>query len=144
MRKVIFFLLLLFLFFGTIKQVEALRYSKAVESCELKYNFTNVDSHCARGNKVVPPTASSDSGVKTIKWGVCCFLNSLYKTSDTMALLIMPVALLIFLYAAFQFMTSGGDANKLEEVKRLILYALIGVFIVVLAKTIVFVIKSIV
>ena len=41
-------------------------------------------------------------------------------------------------------MTSGGDANKLEEVKRLILYALIGVFIVVLAKTIVFVIKSIV
>ncbi len=144
MRKIFFFLLLLFLFFGTIKQVGALKYSKAVESCELKYNFTNVDSNCARGNKVVSPTAPAGSGVKTIKWGVCCLLNSLYKTSDTMALVIMPIALLVFLYAAFQFMTSGGDANKLEEVKRLILYALIGVIIIVLAKSILFTIKSIV
>ena len=141
MKKAIFFLLLLFLFFGAIRQVGG---TSVVESCKLRYDFTKVDSSCAQGNKVVPPTAPAGSGTKTVKWGICCFLNSLYKISDTMTVLIMPFALLIFLYAGFQFMTSGGDANKLEDVKRLMLYALIGIFIIVLAKTIVFAIKSIV
>ncbi|MBI3627552.1 MAG: hypothetical protein HY220_02270 [Candidatus Sungbacteria bacterium] len=50
--------------------------------------------------------------------------------------LIMAISVFAILYAAFLYITSGGDTTKVFQANRLILYAVVGIAIAVLAKII--------
>ena len=56
------------------------------------------------------------------------------------AIVIVPIMILI---AAFYFLTSGGDPEKIRTAKKIILFTFIGLFIVLLGKGIVAIIKQI-
>ena len=56
------------------------------------------------------------------------------------ALAIVPIIIII---AGFLFLTSGGDPEKVQTAKKMILYACIGLVIILLAKGIISLIKSI-
>jgi len=56
------------------------------------------------------------------------------------AIVIVPIMILI---AAFYFLTSGGNSEKVNTAKKIILFTFIGLFIVLLGKGIVAIIKQI-
>ena len=43
---------------------------------------------------------------------------------------------IIILFGAFSFMSAGGDPAKVQKAKKLVVYALIGLFIILLGKNI--------
>ena len=55
----------------------------------------------------------------------------------------IAVAPFMVLLGAFYIMSSGGDTKRLETGKNIILYAVIGLVIIFLAKAIAFLIRSI-
>jgi hypothetical protein len=125
------------------------------ECCKLKYSFTDVDGNCEKGRVVGSPDPGAwcdwnKDGIgdvireeeRTIHWGICCFLNSLYNFSDWLLWIIFPLATLVFLFAGYQFLASGGDPGQVSKARGMIFWGLIGVLIVFLAKFIVAVIKA--
>jgi hypothetical protein len=51
--------------------------------------------------------------------------------------IILVIAVLLILYAAFLYLTSAGDEDKVKEAKNYIIYAIIGIVIAFLARAIV-------
>jgi hypothetical protein len=55
----------------------------------------------------------------------------------------LAVATIMIIIAAFHFLTSGGDQNKIKTAKNIFLYAIIGLLITLLAKAIVYMVKQV-
>lgn len=54
----------------------------------------------------------------------------------------IPVASIVILYAAFLFLTSGGDEEKVKKAKRAITYAVVGVAIILIGAGFITLIRS--
>jgi len=78
------------------------------------------------GLSITPP-----AGLPT---DVCTLLANV---TDFLLLVVAPLAGLMILWAAFQILTAAGDPTKFATGKRTIVYALIGLGVVILSKGIV-------
>lgn len=62
-------------------------------------------------------------------------LNTILSTISglvtTLTQIAMAVAFLVFLYGVIKFITAGGDEEKRKGAKNLIIYGLIGLFVMV-------------
>ncbi len=56
--------------------------------------------------------------------------------------IILALAVIFILYAAFLYLTSGGDEEKVGTAKKYLVYAIIAVAVAVLSKGIVMVVQS--
>lgn len=56
--------------------------------------------------------------------------------------ILLVLAVIFLLYAAFLYLTSGGDAEKTEKAKSFLLYAIIAIVIAVLSRGIVALVRS--
>jgi hypothetical protein len=56
----------------------------------------------------------------------------------------IALAPLMFLWAGFYFLTAGGDPKKVDTAKHIMLYAAIGLIVILLAKVLVVVVKNII
>ena len=54
----------------------------------------------------------------------------------------MPIAILMVLWGAFMLMTAAGSPDKVKKAKEVLLYAVIGIAIAIMAQGIIFVIRS--
>src|SRR3989344_9701038 len=54
----------------------------------------------------------------------------------------VPVSILMFVYAGFLFMTSSGSPEKIKKAKEVLLFAVLGLGLAILAESLVLVIKS--
>lgn len=70
---------------------------------------------------------------------VCALLDNI---TDFLLLVVAPIAGLMILWAAFQILTAAGDPTKFATGKRTIVYALIGLGVVILSKGIVAIITG--
>lgn len=57
---------------------------------------------------------------------------------NTLSIVIGAIAVLMIIYGGFKFATSGGDADGTKSARNTIIYAAIGLAIVVLAQSIVY------
>lgn len=57
----------------------------------------------------------------------------------TIAIVLLPLMILV---AGFLYMSSAGDPEKTEKAKKILLYAIIGLFVLLLAKAFVYVVTS--
>ncbi len=64
--------------------------------------------------------------------------------SDALARIAIPIVAVIVLYGAFQIMTAGGSAEKVSSGRKTILYAVVGYAIVLLASSVVPLIRDII
>lgn len=74
--------------------------------------------------------------------------NSLEKVVklivSILSLVIGVAAVIMMMVAGFRFMTSGGDASKVNSAKNTMLYAVVGLFVAAVAQMIVrFVLKKV-
>lgn len=67
-------------------------------------------------------------------------ISSILNFLKTVSLVVGPIILVV---AGYFFVTSMGDPQKVSQAKKMVIYTLIGVLIIVLAEGIVNVIKSV-
>jgi len=72
-------------------------------------------------------TDASDSSIGTVAGNIVNLLS----------LVIGAVAVIMIIYAGFRYITSGGESNGVSSAKNSLIYAIIGLVIVVLAQIIV-------
>lgn len=58
--------------------------------------------------------------------------------------ILLGLAVLFLLYAAFTYLRAGGDPGKVDEAKNIIIYAIIAIVVAVLAKGIVMLAQSLI
>ncbi len=61
----------------------------------------------------------------------------LFKVTNIIAWFGGIIAVIMIVYAGFVYVTSGGEQGKIKSAKDIILYAVIGLVIIVVARTIV-------
>lgn len=72
------------------------------------------------------------------------FINILNIVANWVFSILLVVAVIFILLAAFQFVTAGGNSTSVQEARQKLLYAAIGIIVAVAAKGIVAVAKSLV
>lgn len=70
------------------------------------------------------------------------FNDVVTKVANFLQIIALPIAVIMVLIGAFQMMTSAGDPEKFSKGRNTILYAAIGVFVVLIAGGIVSIIQS--
>lgn len=106
---------------------------KMITECTLKYDFTNIDPACTKG-------AIMDKTI-TKFWGLCCILDTIFRLADVIFKILVALAVLIILLAAFTFLTSGGTPAQVNKAKEYIFYALLGLIVAFLSKAIASIVK---
>ncbi len=64
---------------------------------------------------------------------LCELINNLFSLVGVFGTIILILALVILLYAAFLFVTSGGNEEQTKQGRDFLLYALIGLAVAFLA-----------
>lgn len=65
-------------------------------------------------------------------------INKIVKTTTNLiSYIVGAVAVLVLIFAGFRFITANGDQNTVNSARNMILYAIIGIAVVVLAQLIV-------
>ena len=54
----------------------------------------------------------------------------------------LPIAIIMVLYAAFTFITAGGDETKVKKAKQILTWAIVGIAILLVAKSVVTIIED--
>ncbi len=89
--------------------------------------------------------SSETSGTYTIPnpFGAKTFEEVLGKIDKWLIAIAIPIASIVILYAAFLFMTSAGNEEKVTKAKRALTWALVGIGILVIGTGFVTLIKDI-
>jgi len=91
------------------------------------------------GSAPVGGTAIGETGVVT---GTDELVDLILGLVNWVAWFVALVAVLFGLYSGVLFITAGGDAEKVEKAKNILLYAIVGVVVAILAFSIVSISKS--
>jgi len=81
------------------------------------------------------------SGTVTTYSGVVGIINTI---GNWMFGLLLALAVIFLLYAAFLYLTAAGDSAKTDKAKDIIIYAIVAIVVAVLAKGIIMVAQSLV
>jgi len=95
-------------------------------------------------NDVVGPVGAGAPVTKpTADWGTVCLINSINNVVDWIFLFLLVISVALIAIAGFLWMTSGGDAAKTKTAGQMIIAALIGIVIALLARVLPAVVLSI-
>jgi hypothetical protein len=84
--------------------------------------------------------AVPSTGISTYA-GVVGVINTI---GNWMFGLLLALAVIFLLYAAFLYLTAAGDSSKTDKAKDIIIYAIVAIVVAVLAKGIIMVAQSLV
>jgi len=73
----------------------------------------------------------------------CCLIDKVLTIGDYIFVILLVVAVIIFLLAAWGFLTSQGEPEKVKKSRDYLIYALVGIAVAFLAKALVRVVASI-
>ena len=71
--------------------------------------------------------------VEIEKEGTCCFMNTLLNVRDWLFYILLTIAAIFIIVAAYYFVTASGNPEQVTKAKHLVLYALIGVLVAFMA-----------
>jgi len=75
--------------------------------------------------------------------GTTTFSALIQKIIDTVTTIIESLVIIMVLYAGILFVTSGGSPAQIDKAKHALLYAIIGAAVILAAKGIIEIIKSV-
>jgi len=77
------------------------------------------------------------------KWGSICLINAVNNVIGWIFLFLLVISVALIAIAGFLWMTSGGDAKKTQTAMQMIVAAIIGIVIALLARVLPAVVLSI-
>lgn len=126
MKKILPALILIgFLTVFLAPQVALAVITEAPETCELKYDFSDIDDACGEGEEV-----------SIAEHGMCCLLNTLYSITDWIFIVLMGLVGIFVIIGAFTLVTAAGSPEKVTSGRNYIMYAAIGLVVALLAKAV--------
>lgn len=88
------------------------------------------------GISIFAPAAALAQGTPVGTGGtttLCSFVNNVFSLVGVFGTILLILALIVLLYAAFLFITSGGNEETTKKGRSLLIYSLIGLAIAFLA-----------
>jgi hypothetical protein len=76
--------------------------------------------------------------------GPCCILDSIYTITDWFFYIVLAFAIIFVIFGAFNIMTAGGSPEKVKVGRDFILYAIIGLLVGLIAKSIPYIARAII
>ena len=113
---------------------------EAPESCTLGRTIELNGDIYPEGETVGPIGESVDN--PTDDWGTICLFNTIYGVTDLLFGILLALAVLFFVYGGVTMVMASGDAEKFTKGKDYIMYALIGIFVALIAKALPSIIKT--
>ena len=89
-----------------------------------------------------PITGETTGDCHTKHWGTVCLFNTIYGVTDLLFGILLALAVLFFVYGGVTMVMASGDAEKFTKGKDYIMYALIGIFVALIAKALPSIIKT--
>ena len=93
---------------------------------------------------VSPALISATNGAPTVFTTGQGLLDFISKIVNWMFAILMIVAVVFLIFAAFSFLTAAGDPEKIGKAKTQLIYAIVAIGVAVLARGIVFVVQNII
>lgn len=123
----------------------------AVTKCKMRHDLTGTDW---TGKGFYCPAKASDCpfdvtvtgctvGTVDCTCGSCCLMDTIYTITDWIFVGVIVIVVAMILLGAFEIITAGAVAEKVTKGRTYIIYALIGLFVALLAKAIPAIAKSI-
>ena len=72
----------------------------------------------------------------TYNCAVCCMMDTLYNITSWIFGIIAVLSMVMIFYGAYNIMTAAGNASQLNAGRNYILYAMIGMALALLARSI--------
>jgi len=91
---------------------------------------------CVTTTEAVKTTPTKCVFEANAKCGVCCFMQTLYKVTDWIFVILVALAGLFVIIGAMNLLMSAGDPSKVSSGRQYIMYAAIGLVVGFLAKAI--------
>jgi hypothetical protein len=67
-------------------------------------------------------------------WGMICFINTVDTITNWIFYVMTAIAVLLFIYGGLSHMIAMGDPDKASKARQVIIYAIIGLIIALVAK----------
>ena len=131
--KKIFSIFLLVIFLGIM--VAPVVMAQPVDKCVVTVEVPGI-SGCKVGDPVTQAT--------TPDFGMCCFVQTIHKITNWIFYIMTVIAILLFVYGGITFMTSMGNPDGATKGKNILIYAIIGLIVALLAKIVPSIVVSIV
>jgi len=80
----------------------------------------------------------------TYTCGPCCALDTIYTVTDWFFYIVLAFAIIFVVFGAFSIMTAGGAPEKVKVGRDFILYAIIGLLVGLIAKSIPYIARAII
>jgi hypothetical protein len=76
--------------------------------------------------------------------GPCCILDTIYTITDWFFYIVLAFAIIFIIFGAFNIMTAGGSPEKVKVGRDFILYAIIGLLVGLIAKSMPYIARAII
>lgn len=125
MKKILTGLVLTLFLAGLLAPVLVLAQEGPPDTCTLTHDLTGIHAAC------------EDAAVVSIEaYPMCCLFNTIYTITDWVFYLLLIVVVFMMVLGGFYYVTAAGDPEKAGKGRKLIIYALIGLVIALLARMI--------
>jgi len=117
------------------------------QCCQLRANLKYDEVQYSSGD-IMGPTTETPCTLGTInkphaEWAMICTVATIYTVTNWIFFLMMALAVILIVIGGVVYMTAGGDPEKAGKGKSIIVFAIIGLAIALVARFIPPVVKFI-
>ena len=98
-------------------------------------NLKDLQNKATSGTNPINDSTSSSTGVGINTEATTNLSNTYYNALYTLLYVASIAAVLTFIYAGVRYITAGGEADKAESAKKIMLGSIIGIIIIIAAFT---------
>lgn len=149
MRKIITIITLIFLGLMVGLIVLAISPPQQITKCTMRQDLTDsawqdAGFYCpGKGGDCVYENPGTCFG-KTCTCGSCCLLDTIYTIVNWVFYFVLASAIIFISLGAYNIMSAGGDPSKVNTGRNYVLYAIIGLIVGLIAKSLPYIAKSII
>jgi hypothetical protein len=129
-KKVLAFITVSFLAAGLAGMALAQTEPGELSGCTLQHDFSGwTKVNC-------PAPGFCDFSDTTNNCPVCCVMDTVYNVTDWIFLAVVAISGIMVVFGAYKIVTAGGNAENVNVGRSFIMYAMIGLAVALLAKSI--------
>ena len=113
-------------------------------ACVVVENKTMVAAPNTTAAADCEPTATKVNLCGNENWGMYCLISVVYVVTNWIFYLMMIAVVILFVVAGAKYMMSSGDPEKTKGAKNMMIYAIVGLVVALVAKLVPSVVKLIV
>ena len=132
MKKILTTLVLGSLFLGLVTPIFVSAQGAPMEGCTIHRAF-EIEGGISGGGEEFLKGDVVNSSV-TDNWGMVCVFNTIYTVTDYIFYILVTMMTIMIILGGFYYLTAAGNPEKASKGKSIIVYAIVGFVIALLAK----------